>query len=113
MNTATLWRGRCPACSAGSVFDGWLRRAPSCTACGEDFSAYGKGDGAVFLVMSLLCLLLGIGAVIAQMRYGWPLWMHAVIWPVVGTALSLLLLRPAHGLMIAWQYQVRPHDDES
>ena len=46
------WRGRCPRCGEGRLFDGFLTVAPRCANCGLDFSFADSGDGpAVFIMM--------------------------------------------------------------
>ena len=45
-------RGRCPNCGEGYLFDGFLKVARSCEACGYDFSKADSGDGpAVFVIL--------------------------------------------------------------
>ena len=36
---------RCPRCGKGKLFSGFLKMAPSCEACGLDFSFADPADG--------------------------------------------------------------------
>lgn len=96
---------RCPRCGRGKLFDGFLRLRPSCAACGLDFAFADSGDGPAFFVMSLVGLLVVLCAMIVEFSYEPPLWLHAILWIPLTLGLSLLLVRPAKGLLIALQYQ--------
>src|SRR5690606_24283377 len=44
--------GRCPRCGEGKLFDGFLKVAPRCSACGLDYSFADSGDGpAAFVIL--------------------------------------------------------------
>lgn len=40
----------CPACGQGRLFSSYLKIAPRCAVCGEDFSRADTGDGPAFFV---------------------------------------------------------------
>lgn len=42
--------GRCPVCGRGKLYSSFLKEAPTCTHCGQDFSAANPGDGPVVVV---------------------------------------------------------------
>ena len=44
--------GRCPNCGDGDLFDGFLKVAARCEACGHDLARADSGDGpAVFVIL--------------------------------------------------------------
>jgi uncharacterized protein (DUF983 family) len=49
----------------------------------------------------------------AALSTDWPLWLHAIIWTFVILGLTIGLLRPAKGLMIALQFRHRGADFEA
>jgi uncharacterized protein (DUF983 family) len=97
-------RGRCPRCGEGRLFKGFLTPAPRCTNCGLDFAFIDSGDGpAVFIILIIGFVIVG-GALVTEVVWRPPYWVHAVIWGPLAIALSLGLLRPAKGLLIGLQY---------
>ena len=101
------WRGRCPRCGEGRLFDGFLTVAPQCQNCGLDYSFADSGDGpAVFIMMIVGFIVVGL-ALIVEFNFHPPYWVHAIIWIPLVLGLSIGLLRPLKGLMIAQQYRHR------
>jgi uncharacterized protein (DUF983 family) len=104
--------GRCPRCGKGRLFSGYLTLAPACPACGLDQSAADTGDGpAVFLIL-IVGVVVVAGALISEVAYQPPYWVHAIIWGPLAVILPLLLLRPAKGLMRAMQFQFAAREGE-
>lgn len=99
--------GRCPRCGRGHLFQGFLGLAPRCDQCGLDYDFADAGDGpAVFVI------LIGGGVVVAlalwvEAVYEPPLWVHAVLWIPAILVVTLGLLRPLKGVMVALQYHHR------
>ena len=105
--TATGFAGRCPRCGEGLLFDGFLTVAPRCQNCGLDFSFADSGDGpAVFIMMIVGFIIVGL-ALVVEFTFHPPYWLHAIIWIPLVLGLSIGLLRPLKGLMIAQQYRHR------
>ena len=101
------WRGRCPRCGEGHLFEGFLTVAPHCQNCGLDYSFADSGDGpAVFIMMIVGFIVVGL-ALIVEFNFHPPYWVHAIIWIPLVLGLSIGLLRPLKGLMIAQQYRHR------
>ena len=97
-------RGRCPRCGEGRLFDGYLELAPRCERCDLDFSFADSGDGpAVFVVLIAGFAVVG-SAVLVEAAWRPPYWLHAVLWLPMLLILTLGLLRPLKGLLVALQY---------
>jgi uncharacterized protein (DUF983 family) len=95
---------RCPACGKGSLFSGYLKFADHCEACGEDFSKADAGDGpAVFVILVAGAILVPL-VLVVELSLTPPLWLHAVLWPPLSTALILALLRPFKATLFALQH---------
>jgi len=106
---ASLW-GRCPRCGKGKLFRGYLEVRPSCTACGLDFSGFQAGDGpAVFVILIVGAIVAG-GALITEVTFQPPYWVHALIWGPALVILSLALLRPLKAALIVLQYKHRAEE---
>lgn len=94
---------RCPNCGQGGLFTGFLKVIDRCPVCAFDFSGMNTGDGAAIFVMQIAGGIVVFGALFVQVAYNPPIWaMLAVALPLVA-ALSLGLMRPAKGVMVALQ----------
>lgn len=97
----------CPRCGRGRLFAGYLQVARHCSGCGLDLRQADSGDGpAVFIILILGALVVPL-ALLFEAWAAPPLWLHALIWPVVILGGALALLRPMKGLLIALQYRHR------
>ena len=98
-------KGRCPRCGQGRLFDGFLKVRPACEACGLDFTAIQTGDGPATFIMQIAGFIVGFSALFVEIRYHPPMWLHLIVWLPLVVILSLALMRPGRGLMIALQYR--------
>jgi uncharacterized protein (DUF983 family) len=96
--------GRCPRCGQGALFEGFLKVAPRCAQCGQDFAAADAADGPAFFVMSFAGFVVVLAALVVEVAYQPPYWLHALLWVPLILALTLLPLRPVKGLLIALQF---------
>ena len=98
---------RCPNCGRGPQFAGFLKVVERCAACGFDFTRLNTGDGAAVFVMQIAGAPVVFGALFVQLAYDPPIWaMLLVALPLV-LGLSLGLMRPGKGVMIALQMRNR------
>ena len=95
---------KCPRCGRGKLYAGFLDLRPNCEACGLDYAFIDAGDGpAVFIIMIAGAIVVGC-ALIVEMKYQPPFWLHAVLWLPLILATTLLPLRSMKSLLIALQY---------
>lgn len=78
---------------------------PACPVCGLDLQAHDTGDGPAVLVILLLGAIIVALAFWVEFHLEPPLWVHAMIWPVVTVPLALLLMRPLKAAFVAVQYR--------
>ncbi len=97
-------RGRCPRCGGGQLFRGFLTVLPSCEACGLDYSHFDSADGPAFFVMSIVGVVVVGLALWMEITFEPPIWVHALVAGTLTVGLSLILVRPLKGMMIALQY---------
>ena len=97
-------RGACPRCGRGKLFDGFLKLAPSCSACGLDYSFADPADGPAFFVMMTMAVPATAFGLWVELSYAPAWWVHLF------TTLPFLLLacvpilRPFKGILVASQY---------
>src|SRR6202050_2072702 len=97
-------RCACPRCGRGPLFQGFLAPRPRCEVCGLDYAFADSGDGpAVFIMFFAGAVVVGC-ALVTEILYQPPYWVHAALWLPLILILSLRPLLPMKGLMIALQY---------
>ena len=96
--------GRCPRCGKGQMFSGFINLKPACAACGLDYAFADAGDGpAVFVIMIAGFIVVG-AALLVEVRYAPPLWVHLMLWLPLILLTTLAPLRLIKGVLIALQY---------
>ncbi|HVU19584.1 MAG TPA: DUF983 domain-containing protein [Rhizomicrobium sp.] len=97
--------GRCPRCGQGKLFDGYLHIAPRCATCGLDYAMFDAGDGpAVFVILIVGAIVAG-SALVVEVKYSPPYWVHAVLWIPLILILSFAMLRFMKSLLLVLQYK--------
>jgi uncharacterized protein (DUF983 family) len=99
--------GRCPRCGSGPLFSGVLAVRDSCPACGLDLRAHDSGDGPAVAGIFIIGALAVIAALVVDVKYQPPLWLHALLWPALVLPLTLVVMRLAKALLVALQYRHR------
>lgn len=97
-------KGLCPRCGKGHLFQGFLKVRPQCEVCGLDFTFADSGDGPAFFVMSIVGIVVIGLALWVEFAFSPPIWLHLVMWCALSIALSLALVRPSKGVLVALQY---------
>lgn len=97
-------RCRCPRCGQGKLYDGFLKLRTRCKSCGLDYGFIDAGDGpAIFIIMIAGFIVVG-AALIVEIKYQPPFWLHAVLWIPLVLATTLWPLRAMKSLLIALQF---------
>ena len=97
-------RGRCPRCGEGKLFQGFLELRPRCEHCGLEFAFADAGDGPAVFVILIGGAIVVFAALMTEVVYQPPYWLHAALWLPLVLIVTLAPLRPIKGLMIALQY---------
>lgn len=101
---------RCPRCGRGRLFTDFaqfLRVAESCEVCGLDLRPEDSGDGPAVFVMFLTGPMVVALAILFEVLFQPPLWLHALMWIPTVVIVSIALLRPLKAVLIAQQYRHR------
>ena len=94
---------RCPNCGKGPLFAGFLKVVRRCNVCSFDFTRLNTGDGAAVFVMQIAGAPVVFGALYLQIAYDPPIWTLLLAALPLVAGLSLGLMRPGKGVMIALQ----------
>ena len=111
MSDAPIWpsvmrgsRGRCPRCGEGRLFAGFLSLRPKCESCGLDYRFADSGDGPAVFVIFGAGFIVVFAALVVEVLYRPPYWLHAALWLPLILLTTLAPLRAVKGLLIALQY---------
>src|SRR5476649_2806409 len=86
-------RGRCPACGQGKLFKGFLGLRRACEKCGLDFNFADAGDGPAVFVILIGGAIVVFAALLTEVAYQPPYWVHAVLWLPLILIVTLAPLR--------------------
>jgi uncharacterized protein (DUF983 family) len=95
---------RCPRCGKGKLFRGFLDLRPACEVCGLDYTFIDVGDGAAVFVILIAGAVVVTSALIVEVKYQPPFWVHAALWLPLILATTLWPLRAMKSLLIALQF---------
>lgn len=98
-------RSCCPRCGKGRLFSGIATLKPGCEECGLSYDFADAGDGPAVFVMLIAGFIIVAAALVVEVKYQPPYWLHAVLWLPLTIILPLALLRPLKAWLIASQYK--------
>ena len=94
----------CPRCGKGKLFQGFLTLRPRCEICGLDYGFADAGDGPAVFIMFFAGFIVVGAALVTEIAYQPPFWVHAALWLPLILIVTLGPLRPMKGLLIALQF---------
>ena len=97
-------RGRCPRCGEGLLFEGFIGLRGACGHCGLDYGFADAGDGPAVFVILIGGFIVVFAALIVEVVYAPPYWVHAALWIPLILLVTLGPLRLLKGLLIALQF---------
>jgi uncharacterized protein (DUF983 family) len=104
--------GRCPRCGKSSLFAGYLRIALHCSHCGLDYAMFDVGDGASVFVILIAGFLVVGAALLVEIAWSPPYWVHALLWIPAIAILTLGGLRLAKSTLMVLQYKQQAREGQ-
>ncbi|MCK1638797.1 DUF983 domain-containing protein [Bradyrhizobium sp. 157] len=95
---------RCPRCGKDKLYAGFLDLRPNCEACRLDYAFIDSGDGPAIFIIMLAGAIVVTAALIVEIKYQPPFWLHAALWLPLIAVTTLLPLRSMKSLLIALQF---------
>jgi len=92
------------------LFRNLLEVRDHCESCGLDLRAHDAGDGAMVGVVLVLGAIVVALAFWVEFHFAPPLWVHAILWPVVTVPLAVAMMRPAKAALVALQFRHRARE---
>lgn len=98
-------KGECPQCGAPTLFDGPVKFADHCRACGLNYGQFNVGDGpAAFLTLIVGGIIVAL-ALIVEVNWRPPIWLHAILWVPLTIVSVVGALRVAKGALLILEYK--------
>ena len=97
-------RGRCPNCGRGHMFSSFLKVADHCPECGEELFHQRADDFPAYLVIVLVGHTIVPLALLVETEFAPALWLQVALWVPLTGLLSLALLSPVKGAVVAMQW---------
>lgn len=107
-----LWSGalsRCPACGSGKMFARYLKVVDQCGACDEALHHHRADDAPPYFTISIVGHVIVGLMLLVEMTFRPELWVHWILWIPLTVILSLLLLPPVKGALVALQWALLMH----
>lgn len=99
---------RCPVCRQGRLFKPWsVMAVDECEVCHEKLGQNDVGDGAAVFMIFLLGFTLVPMALVLEHFVHPPLWVHAIVWGVVGLGAIAVMLPAVKAYVILLEYRYR------
>jgi uncharacterized protein (DUF983 family) len=95
---------KCPRCGRGKLYAGFLTLKPKCEVCGLDYAFIDAGDGPAVFVIMIAGAIVVASALIVEVKYQPPFWVHAALWLPLTLVVTLWPLRAIKSLLIALQF---------
>jgi uncharacterized protein (DUF983 family) len=109
LRAAPLWQSgllcRCPRCGQGRLYSAYLKIAPACSVCKLDYGFADAGDGPAVFVILIAGAFIVASAVIVEVNFRPPYWLHALLWLPLTLTVCLTLLPVFKAILFALQYR--------
>jgi uncharacterized protein (DUF983 family) len=105
-------RGRCPCCGKGRLFRAFLKVSDHCPACGEDLHHHRADDFPAYCVIFIVGHVLVPLMLAVEMAFAPSYGIHLALWLPAGLGLTLGLLQPVKGFIVALQWRMGMHGFE-
>lgn len=106
------FRGKCPACGEGKMFRKFLKVNDNCPSCGEELYHHRADDFPAYLVIVIVGHILVPIVLAVETDIAPPMWVGMTLWPIVALAMTLSLLQPTKGAVVAIQWFIGMHGFE-
>lgn len=110
-----LWRGFrgcCPACGEGRMFRAFLKVDDACPRCGEELHHHRADDFPAYLVIVIVGHILVPIVLAVETDFPPPVWVSVWLWPLLALVMTLALLQPVKGAVVAIQWYGGMHGFE-
>ena len=105
--------GRCPCCGKGRMFGAFLKVKDRCEVCGEELHHHRADDFPAYIVIFLVGHMLVPAVLSVETNFAPSYWVHLMLWLPPTLILTLGLLQPVKGAVVALQWRMGMHGFEA
>jgi uncharacterized protein (DUF983 family) len=105
-------RGRCPACGEGRIFRRFLKVDDACPQCREELHHHRADDFPAYLVIVIVGHIVVPLVLSVETNFAPSYWIHLALWLPLTLGLSIGLLQPVKGAVVALQWYLGMHGFE-
>lgn len=102
-------RNRCMHCGRGRIFDGFLKTAHACEACGEEIHHHRADDAPPYFTITIVGHIVIPALLVVEVMWRPALWIHMSIWVPLTLALCLGMMQPIKGALVGLQWALYMH----
>lgn len=102
-------RCRCPNCGEGRMFTSFLKVNPACDSCGERLDGHRADDMPPYITIMIVGHIIVAANLFFERTAEWPMWWHMALWPTLTIIMTLAIMQPVKGALIAYQWALRMH----
>jgi uncharacterized protein (DUF983 family) len=106
-------RGRCPCCGKGRLFRAFLKVADRCDVCGEELHHHQADDFPAYVVIVIVGHIIVPLVLLVETHFAPATWVHLLLWLPLTIGLSLALIQPVKGVVVALQWAFGMHGFEA
>ena len=103
---------KCPKCSHGKIFSGYLKINNNCSKCNEDLSIYRTDDFGPWLSIVLAGHIVVPLVLSAEQAFAPDLWLQALIWIPFSLTIVLYLLPISKSICLAIMWRLKMKNEE-
>jgi uncharacterized protein (DUF983 family) len=86
------------------MFRAFLKVADQCPVCGEALHHHRADDAPAYFVILIVGHVVVPLALVVEVAYAPPYWLHAALWLPLTIGLAVGLLQPIKGAIVGWQW---------
>ena len=103
------FRGRCPSCGRGALFDGYTTVKPHCEVCHEPLHHHRADDFPPYLTIMVVGHIIVPAMLVTEQVWHPEMWVHWSLWLPLTLLLTIGLLRPIKGAVVGLQWALYMH----
>jgi uncharacterized protein (DUF983 family) len=105
-------RGRCPCCGRGRLFRAFLKVGDQCAECGEELHHHRADDFPAYCVIFIVGHVVVPLVLAVETAFAPSYWVHLALWLPLTLGMTLGLLQPVKGFIVALQWRMGMHGFE-
>lgn len=91
------------------MFKSFLKVNPACETCGQRLDCHKADDMPPYVTVFIVGHIIVALNLYFEQSADWPMMWHMILWPVLTIIMTLAIMQPVKGALIAYQWALRMH----